>query len=77
MPSTAASTSAITCRSPRNEPFGYREGDQKPNRLKLTLSDKEKATELALLRHWGIRNPSQAPSVGIDWPETAYKDFWK
>ena len=77
MPSTAASTSATTRRSPRNAPFGYREGDQKPDRLKLTLSDREKATELALLMHRGIRNPSQATSAGIDWPEMSYKDFWK
>lgn len=45
--------------------------------MKLPLSDKEKAAELALLRCWGIRNPSQPTSAGIDRPETAHKDSRK
>ena len=41
----------------KNEPFGSRKGGQKLDPLKLPLSDKEKATKLALLRCSGIRSP--------------------
>ncbi|MDE2959442.1 MAG: site-specific DNA-methyltransferase [Chloroflexota bacterium] len=59
----------------KNETFG-RKNDKSPDPLKPPLSDVERATELALLRRWDINSPADATAKGIDWPETAYKDFW-
>ena len=59
----------------KNETFG-RKNAKSPDPLKPPLSDEEKATELALLRRWGIRNERDANEAGIDWPATRYKDFW-
>lgn len=60
----------------KNETFGRREGDKKPDLLKPPLSEDERRIERGLLQRWGIRNPDEATEAGIDWPETAYKDFW-
>ena len=59
----------------KNETFGQKTS-QAPDPLKPPLSDEEKATEMALLRRWGIRNQQHAADAGVDWPETKYKDFW-
>ena len=59
----------------KNETFG-RKNAKSPDPLKPPLSDEENATELALLRRWGIRNERDANEAGIDWPATRYKDFW-
>ena len=59
----------------KNETFG-RKNSKSPDPLKPPLSDEERATELALLKRWGINSPADATAKGIDWPETAYKDFW-
>ncbi len=59
----------------KNETFG-RKNAKAPDPLKPPLSDAEKATELALLRRWGIRNERDAAKAGIDWPETRYRDIW-
>ena len=59
----------------KNETFG-RKNAKSPDPLKPPLSKAERATELALLKRWGISTPAQATAKGIDWPETAYKDFW-
>ena len=59
----------------KNETFG-RKNSKAPDPLKPPLSDKEKATELALLRRWGIRNEQDAAKAGIDWPATRYRDIW-
>ena len=59
----------------KNETFG-RKNAKSPDPLKPPLSDAEKATELALLRRWGIRNEQDAARAGIDWPETRYRDIW-
>ena len=59
----------------KNETFG-RKNAKAPDPLKPPLGDDEKATELALLRRWGIRNERDAAKAGIDWPETRYRDIW-
>ena len=59
----------------KNETFG-RKNARAPDPLKPPLLDDEKATELALLRRWGIRNEQDAAKAGIDWPETRYRDIW-
>ena len=59
----------------KNETFG-RKNAKAPDPLKPPLSNAEKATELALLRRWGIRNERDAAKAGIDWPETRYRDIW-
>ena len=59
----------------KNETFG-RKNSKAPDPLKPPLSDEEKATEIALLRRWGIANEADAANAGIDWPATRYKDFW-
>ncbi len=59
----------------KNDTFG-RKNEKSPDPLKPPLSDEEKATELALLRRWGIRNEQEANDAGIDWPATRYKDIW-
>ena len=59
----------------KNETFG-RKNSKSPDPLKPPLSDEERVTELMLLKRWGINNPTEATAKGIDWPETAYKDFW-
>ena len=59
----------------KNETFGRKNAKAK-DPMKPPLSKAERATELALLKRWGISTPAQAKAKGIDWPETAYKDFW-
>ena len=59
----------------KNETFGRKNAKDK-DPLKPPLSKEERATELALLRRWGINSPADATAKGINWPETAYKDFW-
>ena len=59
----------------KNETFG-RKNAKALDPLKPPLGDDEKATELALLRRWGIRNERDAAKAGIDWPETRYRDIW-
>ena len=59
----------------KNETFG-RKNSKSPDPLKPPLSDEEKATEMALLQRWGIKNQQDAANAGIDWPETKYKDIW-
>ena len=59
----------------KNETFG-RKNSKSPDPLKPPLSNEEKATEIALLKRWGISNEQEAAGEGIDWPETKYKDIW-
>ena len=59
----------------KNETFG-RKKDDDPDPLKPPMSTDEKRIEEALLKRWGINNPDEATAAGIDWPATAYKDFW-
>ena len=59
----------------KNETFG-RKNDMVPDPLRPPLTREEERTELALLGRWGIGCPEQATAKGIDWPATAYKDFW-
>ena len=59
----------------KNETFG-RKNENAPDPLKPPLTDEECRTEKALLARWGIDCPEDATQAGIDWPETAYKDFW-
>ena len=59
----------------KNETFG-RKNSKSPDPLKPPLSNQEKATEIALLKRWGISNEREAAGEGIDWPETKYKDIW-
>ena len=48
----------------KNETFG-KKNSKAPDPLKPPLSDKEKATELALLRRWGIKNEQDAAKTGV------------
>ena len=59
----------------KNETFG-RKNSQSKDPLKPPLTDQERRVELALLARWGIDNPADADAAGINWPETAYNDFW-
>ena len=59
----------------KNETFG-RKNDKSPDPLKPPLTLEEEQAELDLLRRWGITSPEEATVMGIDWPATAYKDFW-
>ena len=59
----------------KNETFG-RKNPKSKDPLKPPLSDEEHQIELDLLARWGIHNPQDADAAGINWPETAYKDFW-
>ena len=59
----------------KNETFGRKKpGDQDP--LKPPLTAAERDNELRLLASWGIHTPAEADAARINWPETAYKDFW-
>ncbi len=59
----------------KNETFG-RKKDDDPDPLKPEMDADEKRIEEGLLKRWGINTPDEATAAGIDWPETAYKDFW-
>ncbi|MDE2787065.1 MAG: DNA methyltransferase [Chloroflexota bacterium] len=59
----------------KNETFG-RKNEKSPDPLKPPLTRDEEQAELDLLKRWGINSPAEATAKGIDWPETAYKDFW-
>ena len=59
----------------KNETFG-RKNRRAPDPLKPPLTEAERQTELDLMARWGIRTPEDADEAGINWPETAYKDFW-
>ena len=59
----------------KNETFG-RKNSKGKDPLKPPLMDQERQVELDLLARWGIHNPDEADAAGINWPETAYKDFW-
>ena len=59
----------------KNETFG-RKNQRDPDPLKPPLSEQERQVELDLMARWGIYNPADADREGINWPETAYKDFW-
>ena len=59
----------------KNETFG-RKNRRAPDPLKPPLTETERQTELDLMARWGIRTPEDADQAGINWPETAYKDFW-
>ena len=59
----------------KNETFG-RKNRRAPDPLKPPLTEAERQTELDLMARWGIRTPEDADRAGINWPETAYKDFW-
>ena len=59
----------------KNETFGRKKPhDQDP--LKPPLTPAERDNELRLLASWGINTPADADAARINWPETAYKDFW-
>ena len=59
----------------KNETFGRKKAnDQDP--LKPPLTPAERDNELRLLASWGINTPADADAARINWPETAYKDFW-
>ena len=59
----------------KNETFGRKKpNDQDP--LKPPLTPAERDNELRLLASWGINTPADADAARINWPETAYKDFW-
>ena len=59
----------------KNETFGRKKAnDQDP--LKPPLTPAERDNELRLLASWGIKTPADADAARINWPETAYKDFW-
>lgn len=59
----------------KNETFG-RKSLRARDPLKPPLTDAERDNELRLLKSWGINSPADADQAGINWPETAYKDFW-
>ena len=59
----------------KNETFG-RKNSKGKDPLKPPLTDQERQVELDLLARWGIHGPDEADTAGINWPETAYKDFW-
>ena len=77
---TALNTESVdlVCIDPpfaKNETFG-RKSSRAKDPLKPPLTEAERANELRLLQSWGINSPSDAGQAGINWPETAYKDFW-
>ena len=59
----------------KNETFG-RKNQRDKDPLKPPLTDAERTNEFRLLADWGIQNKTDAEKAGIDWPETAYQDFW-
>ena len=59
----------------KNETFG-RKNRNAPDPLKPPMSEQERQVELDLMARWGIHTPGDADRAGINWPETAYKDFW-
>ncbi len=59
----------------KNETFGRKKANDK-DPLKPPLTPAERDNELRLLASWGIKTPADADAARINWPETAYKDFW-
>ena len=59
----------------KNETFGRKKASDK-DPLKPPLTPAERDNELRLLASWGINTPADADVARINWPETAYKDFW-
>ena len=59
----------------KNETFGRKKANDK-DPLKPPLTPAERDNELRLLASWGINTPADADAARINWPETAYKDFW-
>ena len=59
----------------KNETFGRKKTNDK-DPLKPPLTPAERDNELRLLASWGINTPADADAARINWPETAYKDFW-
>ena len=59
----------------KNETFGRKKNNDK-DPLKPPLTPAERDNELRLLASWGINTPADADAARINWPETAYKDFW-
>ena len=59
----------------KNETFGRKKANDK-DPLKPPLTAAERDNELRLLASWGINTPADADAARINWPETAYKDFW-
>ena len=59
----------------KNETFGRKKAHDK-DPLKPPLTPAERDNELRLLASWGINTPADADAARINWPETAYKDFW-
>ena len=77
---TALNTESVdlVCIDPpfaKNETFGRKSARAK-DPLKPPLTEAERDNELRLLQSWGINSPADADQAGINWPETAYKDFW-